>query len=646
MIPRILVTALIIATISAFSFQGNPIHSLVSELHNLYQVDNLALIDSGSFSAQVSSYDTTGGNDDGFSGKYSFISRNEDSTLVLFDMKGPGVINRFWTPTPTDDTLDFYIDSSRPGFSLKYMDLFSGKVYPFIAPLCGNQIGGFYSYVPILFNESCKIVIRAKKTQFHQIQYKLFKPGEKVKSFDFNLNMEERESLKTVADLWNKKSKNIQDFHKTRYPNLQKDIELSVGKSIPIFELNSGGRIRGIEIEPISALEGNRDLDLKITWDNEKIPAIYCPVADFFGLAFGKASMQSLLLGSEGKKCYSYFTMPFDQSAKIELLLRQRGTTSTKVKLHTTVYYESTKRTKSEGKFYTQWGSPIMSEIGKPHQIANHQGAGNYIGTILYAQGLQPGMSYFFEGDDSTAIDGEMRLHGTGSEDYFNGGWYAMMDRWDGKMSLPTHGALDYSLPFCRTGGYRFYLNDKLSFSKSIYQSIEHGPSGNLFPVKYTSLGLFYSTTPLKNFMLPNNQLTEIYEPDTMYIYPQLMEYNIFGNMDIKTSWKYGTGGESYKFSPGDDSWIRISLKEIPKGKYDLFFDITNEATGNSFSVWQRQTSISDWISTYSNLESRVRDKFINEIDIQDFQNSLTLRFKNEGEKRSFLLHRMMLVKK
>ena len=52
-------------------------------------------------------------------------------------------------------------------------------------------------------------------------------------------------------------------------------------------------------------------------------------------------------------------------------------------------------------------------------------------------------MTYFFEGDDSTAIDGEFRIHGTGSEDFFNGGWYAMMDRWDGKLSLPLHGALD-----------------------------------------------------------------------------------------------------------------------------------------------------------------------------------------------------------
>ena len=52
----------------------------------------------------VSSYDRTGGNDDGFSGKYSFI-RKEDAGLVIADMKGPGMITRIHTPTPTDDTI-------------------------------------------------------------------------------------------------------------------------------------------------------------------------------------------------------------------------------------------------------------------------------------------------------------------------------------------------------------------------------------------------------------------------------------------------------------------------------------------------------------------------------------------------------------
>ena len=47
------------------------------------------------------------------------------------------------------------------------------------------------------------------------------------------------------------------------------------------------------------------------------------PVADFFGYAFGKSSMHSLLLGSRDNITYCYFPMPFDKSAKIELVYRK-----------------------------------------------------------------------------------------------------------------------------------------------------------------------------------------------------------------------------------------------------------------------------------------------------------------------------------
>ena len=84
-------------------------HSFISELEEFLDVGNLPAYRSGSEVIQVSSYDRTGDNDDGFSGKYSYIRRNADSTLVIFEAKGNGVINRIWTPTPNNDTLDFYM---------------------------------------------------------------------------------------------------------------------------------------------------------------------------------------------------------------------------------------------------------------------------------------------------------------------------------------------------------------------------------------------------------------------------------------------------------------------------------------------------------------------------------------------------------
>jgi len=99
----------------------------------------------------VSSYDRTGGNDDGFSGKYSFI-RKEPGGLVIAELAGPGVIYRIHIPAPTDDVIEFYFDGEAvPRLSLRINELFDGTHAPFLAPLVGAGLGGRFSYVPIAY---------------------------------------------------------------------------------------------------------------------------------------------------------------------------------------------------------------------------------------------------------------------------------------------------------------------------------------------------------------------------------------------------------------------------------------------------------------------------------------------------------------
>jgi hypothetical protein len=622
-------------------------HSVVEELGIFTQLESLpSYLDSAS-TYQVSSYDTTGGNDDGFSGRYSFQKRFPDSSLLIFDVKGKGVINRIWTPTPSSDTLDFYFDGSKtPAFSIAFVDLFSGKQYPFVEPLCGNQLGGFYCYLPIPFENGCRIISRGKRVQFHQIQYRIYSDSKPVKTFSLNFSQEEKAALQRISVLWGNNTRTVADFYREVPKHYQQEFEIVPNETITLFELEEGGRLLGMELTPASAWEGLRkNFDLKITWDNEATPAVLAPVSDFFGYAFGKPSMQALVMGTKGNINYCYLPMPFDHAAKIEMIYRSDGTSSKPIQVGINVWYTPEKRSmESEGKFYAAWNR--HSEKGKPHQLLEVKGKGHYVGSILQAQGLQAGMTYFFEGDDSTVIDGALRLHGTGSEDYFNGGWYAMMDRWDGAMSLPLHGALDYSLPFGRTGGYRFFLSDKMIFQRELLHTIEHGPAGNKFPVDYTSLGLYYSNTPPSEVEIPTPELTRVFLPDTLFVYPQLMDYNLYGGIQLETTWKYGTGGESYRFTPGVDSWVRISLNEIPAGNYTLYFDIMKEPDGCDFSVWQRQTQRTGWISAASATEVRDQRVVACELTIKDFQTTITLRFKTDTRHSAFLLNRLMLIRK
>jgi hypothetical protein len=124
------------------------------------------------------------------------------------------------------------------------------------------------------------------------------------------------------------------------------------------------------------------------------------------------------------------------------------------------------------------------------------------------------------------------------------------------------------------------------------------------------------------------------------------MDYNIFGNLDVITTWKYGTGGESYLFTLGADSWLRISLADIPPDRYKVFFDVMKEPSGCDFSLWQRQTQLSGWISAYAPKEERAHDLYVCDLDHLDFINTLTLRFRSDKQKNSLLLNRIILIKK
>lgn len=626
--------------------------SLTDFLKDLYDVSSLPAYASGTYSAQVSTYDRTGMNNDGFEGTYSFIRRNADSSLVLFDVKGTGLINRIWTPTPSDDSLDFFIDDEmKISFTICYRDLFSGKVYPFVAPLCANQLGGFYCYLPIPFNKSCKIIFRGKKTRFHQIGYRLYPAGTVVNKFSLPLSNEEKQTIEKLKLKWNNPSFDVKDINDEglKYSSANNSVSLRPGQLTTLFETKTPGRIIGFELSSPDNLEKiAKNIDIKITWDDETTAAVYCPLADYFGYAFGRPSMKSLLIGSDSKKNYSWFPMPFDKSARIELLYRiPAGETKERaINFQSSVFFNTQKRDVArEGKFYAWWRRDNPVPIGQPHVMLDVKGKGHFVGTALQSQGLKTGMTIFFEGDDSTVVDGELRMHGTGSEDYFNGGWYALLDCWDAAMSLPLSGALDYSIPLCRTGGYRLFVGDKISFERSFFQSIEHGGEFNLVPADYTSVSYFYCSQPFPQKTTPSAENTKVYMPDTLMLYPQLLNMGIDGKVVTETKWAFPINGMTFYYTVDNDTRLRLSLKEIPPGSYRMYLDYVKDPGGAQFSIWQRQTILADWIDTRSDVIARDPMRDMSDILVTHLDNTVSFRFKTKAGQNQFILNRIILIK-
>lgn len=622
---------------------GKLVYKWGQELDLLKRIDLLPAYRTGQLVEQLSSYDRTGGNDDGFSGKYSYI-REENGQLVLADLKGPGVIQRIWTPTPTNDTLSFFFDGEKtPRIVISFMDLFSGKVFPFVKPVCGNEVGGYYCYIPIPYSKSCKVVFSGKKIMFHQIQYRNL-PGVDVESYTGKFSETDKHLLAEVCSLWNGISPGITDFRfglSSEVRTSEKSFSIKPGEEVTFFESELPGRIVGFEIDGGDSFEGlYKDVILSAAWDGEEIEAIYAPLADFFGYSYGHGAMRSMLIGKNGDKNYCYLPMPYDHSAKMKLIYKKRdGVKQNQLAVTVTVYSNQNQRiAQAEGKFYATWRRQINVPKGEFYTFLKMEGKGHYIGTVHLAQGLRPGMTLFFEGDDSTSVDGSMRLHGTGSEDYYNGGWYALLDRWDRGVSLPLHGSLDYSLPMNRTGAYRFYLTDKMSFEKEIFHGIEHGPERNEFPVDYTSVAYFYCDRPLKSKMEPTPELRAVYLPKEHVYFPQLMDVSIGGNVQVNLD-------RGLRIRTEKDGLLRIMLNDVPEGKYQVLLSYFEKPEGADFCIWQRQKQLTEWKTTKSSTERLKERVSVGEIELTKQTNSISVHVRKNDKGNQFELDRIFLIR-
>ncbi|HEY3370373.1 MAG TPA: glycoside hydrolase family 172 protein [Prolixibacteraceae bacterium] len=629
------------------------------EILKLTRIDLLPQFQQEVIIRQISSYDTTGGNDDGFSGKYSFL-RKEGSNSIIAELKGPGVIQRIWTPTPSNDTIQFFFDGEKtPRIELKFIDLFSGEKAPFSRPIVGNEVGGYYCYLPIPYQSSCKIVYKGKRMQFYQIHYRELKGDQTISSFPKKLSKDEDEALSSVIKVWKNSGENI----KTLFPSMMdkvktstKNIVLKAGDSKSIFSLATGGRVVGIEITPQLLLNSElKDLIFRARWDDETVAAINSPLSDFFGYAFGKPSMQSILVGVKDGVHYCYMPMPFDQKANIELeFLKNPLNRSTEIPVTITVYYTEVKRASDEGKFYAEWRREINPEMGKPYLILNKSGRGHYVGTALQAQGLNSGMTLFFEGDDVCTVDGEMRFHGTGSEDAFNGGWYALADRWDQAFSLPVHGCLAYSIPLAHTGAYRFFLSDKISFERTINMTIEHGPEGNKIPVDYTSVAYYYcDRAPVSNNLPPVELLKKVKSPTLQEYWLALLPIKALSSgaaisnencKDVKTGKSY----EVFKLVAPEDGFAKFELEVPSNGTYQLYMSYFKGPDGCPFEITQRQVPVKR-IDGYASENTFIEKEDMGLLFIKEGTNTITVTLKDKSQKSEnnmFMVHRIYLEKK
>jgi hypothetical protein len=268
-----------------------------------------------------------------------------------------------------------------------------------------------------------------------------------------------------------------------------------------------------------------RKLILRMWWDGEEHPSVEVPLGDFFGIGHGLrrnfASLPLQMSPEDGRAFNCWWPMPFDK-ARVEI----HNECEVPVNVYFYIDYEEYLHTSEAARFHAQWRrenptegwlteklndenvmriwqeNPNLSDENN-YVILEAEGDGIYVGCNLNIDCFQrQGNDWYGEGDDMIVIDGEPwppRLHGTGTEDYFNTAFGPTQE-----FCGPYHGiTVNSGNPDWRWKGknsmYRFHIEDPIRFRKSIRVSIEHGHANKLSN-DYSSTAYWYQHEPHKPF--------------------------------------------------------------------------------------------------------------------------------------------------
>ncbi len=210
-------------------------------------------------------------------------------------------------------------------------------------------------------------------------------------------------------------------------------------------------------------------LSLRIYWDDQEEPSVEVPLGDFFAVGQSPAVVDSLPVQvSPSGSLTCYWRMPFAKSAKIFI---SNDNMNRSTGLYWQVDWVSLDRLPPDTPyFYAQYRQEYPAVMGRDYLIADINGCGQYVGTVMSVTMCQDG--WFGEGDDFFYIDGEEipSLQGTGSEDYFNDAWgfRKRTSLWFGQPHWQGYSAGDYGI--C----YRWHILDSVGFNESLKVTIEH----------------------------------------------------------------------------------------------------------------------------------------------------------------------------
>jgi hypothetical protein len=466
---------------------------------SLTQLDRLPLLRHQVWFHSVSSQDVTGGNDDGFTGAFSYLY-TEDGRWVLLDTRGPGCVTLFRVIHHNRWNGTLWIRTKKGGSvttdTLPFRDLYSGRRPPFLAPLVRDEEeahGSSWNLVPICSEDGIKLSTD-KPGLFLDIFYDLYGPN--VPLVSYSPTMDVGPAIKRWQEVG-------QPLDRRPSKPFDQNVNLPPRTIVPVWSASEPGTITGLSLRlPKLTHEALRHVRIKAYWDDQEEASVDSPLGPFFGTGYwpvpdppgtpqrygrggevplGRIATRSLPVGADKDGFYNFFPMPFFKSARIDLV-NESGTPINDVEV--TVNTVAGPPPPSSAYFHAQWHEENPTQMHRDYTVLEAHGHGHYVGAVLVMSSVNydPGkrdkvQRGFLEGDARFYIDDNRTFTNasTGTEEYFLWGFYDA-PQWDSVFSFPVSGYPFHDIDAQdNTVMYRFHLSDLVPYYRSFYFTLEHG---------------------------------------------------------------------------------------------------------------------------------------------------------------------------
>lgn len=396
-----------------------------------------------------------------------------------------------------NEVLRVYVDDlSAPALVIPVADL--GTAAPLLAPLAGRYSAATLSYVPIAFQQRLWVTLD-NLCPLGGYYYHVDVQCSTDTTVSLSPRLDETPAFAAAAALIAQAGENPNDGYTLAVAD--SPFELPPQTTTTVLARDTGGTV---ELIAFSLAEGDaaalRSVRLRVLYDDADEPAIDVPLDAFFGLREGVAPFATLPMrvqvadGRIALACY----LPAPFASRVRVALRNLGTQS--VRLNATIGVDNALPPEPWGYLHARYAAVAGAQPADSQFAALRvRGRGRYVGTMLAAAGwsdTRPGQPQaplsILEGNETGIIDGQTRIRGTGTEDYYNGAFYfatGPVTQAFAAANVVYDGPEEPGFVSC----CRWHvLTDAIDFQRSFVLRFQYGDDNPALVARYATVAFYY----------------------------------------------------------------------------------------------------------------------------------------------------------